>query len=321
MAEADGLMPNGERFETYRIVPIITDHGAVFVRRDGSVSCIDLEDGRSVRWSRRGLMDRVYEMQLMGGLLHLAGASRLDDGTLVGRVVSLDPMTGVTVARTVLEGGEVQALVGDDLGRIAAITSGGITMLDPMSTILGFDGGWQKVDPRLGDADRVWMSADQIVLFDQLGLGLALGADFGTSLAGVWGPAPDESRPSGRLLEVTPIGDRWLLRYDARVLLYDARGRLVGADGIARRDRSNWATLPVRDGVLLISRSSRSVNAVQRVHRLDDSRGLLVNGGPFDVQGRFDEVTAVDGWLLLSGGERTYALSMGGDSEASSPDP
>ncbi|MEE2973021.1 MAG: PQQ-binding-like beta-propeller repeat protein, partial [Planctomycetota bacterium] len=163
LAEADGLMPNGERYESQRIVPIVTDHGAVFVRRDGSVSCIDLEDGRSVRWSRRGLMERVYEVEAIGGLLHLAGASKLDDGTRVGRVVSLDPMTGVTIARASLEAGEVRALVGDDLGRIAAVTSGGITMLDPMSAMLGFDGGWRNDDPRLGDSHRTWMSGDQIV--------------------------------------------------------------------------------------------------------------------------------------------------------------
>ena len=310
MATADGFMPDGTAFMASEILPIISDGGIVLVRRDGAVSCIDPVDGRTPVWSRRGLMKRVYGAALFGGLLHVWGASIEGDGTKAGQVISLDPVTGLTLSRKKIADGEVRQVIGDDTGRLAVLSPDRVTMLDPMGRMLGSSDGWYREDRGLAAASIGWMSRNQLVLVDEAGNGVTLDPRFGTPILGVWELADDGERPTGRLLESRRVGERRLIRYDARILLYDAEGGLIGADGIARKDRSNWAMIPTREGLLVFSRAPRTARLIHRVHRLDDERGLLVSDPPFDLEGRFDGVSAIDGWLLLDRMGETFALPM-----------
>ena len=303
-------MPDGAAFVASEILPLTSEGGILLVRRDGAVSCIDPVDGRTPVWSRRGLMDRVYGADLAGGLLHVWGASIDDEGAKVGRVVSLDPVNGLTRSEAGFTDGEVRQVIGDDTGRLAVLTANRVNMLDPMGRMLGSSDGWYRDDRRLAAASMGWMSEDQLVLIDENGGGTALDPGFGASIPGVWELAEDGERQTGRLLESRRVGDHWLLRYDARILLYDPAGDLVGADGIARKDRSNWAMIPTQEGVLVFSRAPRTARLIHRVHRLDDQRGLLAADPPFDLEGRFDGVSAIDGWLLLHRLGETFALPM-----------
>lgn len=310
MVSVDGFMPDGTAFMANEILPRMSEGGILLVRRDGGISCIDPVDGRTPVWSRRGLMDRVYGADLVGGLLHVWGASIDEDGAKVGRVVSLDPVNGQSRSQARFPDGEVRRVLGDDSGRLAVLTTTRVNMLDPMGRMLGASDGWYRDDRRLASASVGWMSEDQLVLVDEDGDGTAIDPGFGTTIPGVWELAEDGERQTGRLLESRRLGNRRLLRYDARVLLYDSAGSLVGADGIARKDRSNWATMPTQEGVLVFSRAPRTARLIHRVHRLDDQRGLLAADPPFDLEGRFDGVSAIDGWLLLHRLGMTFALPM-----------
>ena len=306
----DGFLPDGSPFIPHQVIPIKAGDGILLVRRDGAASFVDASDGQSVRWSGDDLMDRVYQAQIAGGMLHLGGSEIDDRGELVGVTVSLDPWTGRRLHRSVHESGEVRMAIGDDAGRLAVMTKGGVSMVDPAGAALGHGGGWTCRDPTLSYAPFAWLIEDDLVLVDEDGVARTLKADLGLERAEAWGAAPDGDRQPGRLQEVVRLGDQWLFRHASRLFLYDRFGRMVGADGIARSDLENIAIVPVSDGLLLISRNAP--RGIFRIHRLDQTRGLFASETPFDYAspGRFDDVLAIDGWLLLRKGSDTHALPM-----------
>ena len=210
--------------------------------------------------------------------------------------------------------------IGDDAGRLAVVTKGGVSMIDPAGAALGHVGGWTCRDPMLSYAPFAWLIEDDLVLVDEDGTARTLEADLGLERNEAWGAPPDGDRQPGRLQEVVRMGDRWLFRHSTRLFLYDRFGKMVGADGIARPDLENIAIVPVSDGLLLVSRNVQ--RGLYRIHRLDDRRGLFASGTPFDYAspGRFEEVIAIDGWLLLLKGGETHALPMG-SSQKESNDP
>lgn len=313
----DGFLPDGLPFLPQQVVPMQVGDGFLLVRRDGSLSFVDGGDGRTVRWSSDRLMTRIYGMQLAGGMLHLSGSEVDSRGEVVGVTVSLDPMTGRRLHRSVHEMGEVRLAFGDDAGRLAVVTKGGVSMVDPVGAVLGHPGGWTCRDPQLAYAPFAWIIEDGLVLVDEEGVARTLEADVGQERIGSWGAPPDGDQAPGRLLEVVRIGDRWLFRHASRLFLYDRFGVMIGADGIARRDLENVDVVPISDGLLLVSRGA--MQRIHRIYRLDEDRGLFVTGTPFDyaISSRFDDVVAVDGWLLLRRGGETHALPMSTPADAS----
>ena len=308
----DGFLPDGRPFIPHQVMPIKVEGGILLIRRDGALSFVDGSDGRSVRWSVDGVMDRIYDARIAGGMLHLGGSEINDRGELVGVTVSLDPQKGRRLHRSVHETGEVRMVIGDDAGRLAVITKGAVSMEDPAGRAIGCGGGWTCRDPILAYAPFAWLVEDDLVLVDEQGIARTLEADFGVERTKAWGAPPDGDLEPGRLLEIVRFGDRWLFRHASRLFLYDRFGKMVGADGIARRDLENVAVEPVADGILLVSRSAQ--RRLHRVHRLDERRGLFASGTPFDYASpsRFDEVIAIDGWLLLQMSGETHALPMSG---------
>ncbi|MCP4835181.1 MAG: PQQ-binding-like beta-propeller repeat protein [Phycisphaera sp.] len=312
----DGFLPDGLPFLPHQVLARQVGDDFLLVRRDGSASLVDGTDGRSVRWSSDRLMTRIYGMQLAGGMLHLSGSEVDSRGEVVGVTVSLDPMTGRRLHRSIHETGEVRLAVGDDTGRLAVITKGGVSMVDPVGAVLGQPGGWTSRDPLISYASFGWIVENNLVLVDEEGLARTLMADLGQERVGVWGDPPDGDQAPGRLLEAVRLGDRWLFRHASRLFLYDRFGTIVGADGIARRDLENVAVVPISDGLLLVSRNAQQ--RLHRIYRLDQDRGLFAVGTPFDHAGasRFDHVTAVDGWLLLRRAGKTHALPMSSSVDA-----
>ena len=318
--DANAFLPDGSPFIPHQVIPVRVGDGVLLVRRDGALSFVDAADGRSVRWSMDRLMDRVFDATMAGGMLHLTGSEVDADGERVGVTVSLDPGTGRRLHRSVHETGEVRMAIGDDAGRLAVVTKGGVSMVDPAGAALGHAGGWTCRDPVLSFAPFAWLIEDDLVMVDEDGLVRTLEADLGLERPGGWSASPDGDRSPGRLEEVVRLGDRWLFRHASRLFLHDRFGTMVGADGIARPDLQNVAVVPVSDGLLLLSRNAQ--RRIHRVHRLDEKRGLFAVGSPFDYAspGRFEGVRAIDGWLLLRQGEDTHALPMS-SSGKSAPDP
>lgn len=325
--EADGFQPGGEVFLPYQVIPVPLEDGILLVRRDGAVSMLDRTDGRTVAWSRRDLLDRVYGATTGGGLVHLHGAGIDDEGDKVGRLVSLDPGTGRTVFDRTIPAGEIQWLVAGDLGRVVVGTRSEVRLLDPLSGILGGGDGWRRREIGLEGGVVGWVTEDEVVVADDAGRISVWDLLGGRARPDSWSLPEDEFGAPGRAMATIDLGDARVLHLDGRVLLHDEQGRLIGADALTAPSRRDWTLVPVDEGLLLATRvSSGSGTTLIRFQRLDPAAGLKLVGVPFEIAGRsrYDRVVAVDGHLLLSTEAETHVLPMSPpreDAEDSEPGP
>jgi outer membrane protein assembly factor BamB len=320
---ADGFLPDSRPFLPFEILPIPVDDGIVLIRRDGVAVNVDAADGRTVKWSRSGLLDRVYGVARSHGLLHLHGASTASDGSSIGRVVSIDPLTGGTVFEADIPGGDVRWLAADQLGRLAVGTTRSITVLDPVEAILGEQRRWTRTDDRLLGVSFGRFEDGRLVVLDDRGLPMVLDSKLGAIDQERWRIPSNPDWIPGGPASILADGDHRYLLYPDRVLLYDASGRLLGADRIADANRMDWSALPTTEGLRLISQRPGRGRYTFRVFTLDPRTGLRITGQPFEVEpttSRYKRGRAIDGWLLLGTEQEVNAVPLQWPAEKVIPD-
>lgn len=311
--QSDGFLPGGDVFLSYQVLPRRLAEGMLLVRRDGAASMLDPVDGRTVLWSRRDLLERVYGVTSGGGLVHLHGAGIDDRGEKVGRVVSIDPATGRTVLDEIVPAGEVQWLVAGDLGRIAIGTRTEIRLLDPIGGLLGGGDAWTRRDSGLGGRVVGWMTPRDLAVADDSGRMSAWSLADGRTVADRWLLPEDGPLTPGAAVASIDLGDTRVLHLDGRLVAHDAEGRLRGADALGAPSRRDWRVVPIDGGVLLATwLSSGSGANVIRFQRFDPDAGLRLVGQPFEIAGRtrYEDIRAVNGRLLLSTEDETHVLPM-----------
>lgn len=308
-----GFLPDSRPFLDYEILPIPVDDGIVLVRRDGSAVKVDGTDGRTTRWTRSGLLDRVYGVERANGLLHLYGASAAPDGGSTGGVVSIDPVTGGTVFEADVPGGDVRWLAADDVGRLAVGTTRSVTMLDPVEGILNASRRWTRSDARLLGVSLGRFEDDRLVVFDDRGIPLVFNSELGAIDQERWRLPSNPDWIPGGPARIFADGDWRYLLYRDRVLLYDASGRFLGADRIADSNRTDWSALPASGGLRLISQRPGRGRYTFRFFTLDPSTGLRILGQPFEIEPttiRYQQGRAIDGWLLLGSDQEVNAVPL-----------
>ena len=317
---ADGFLPDGGVFQPWEILSLPLDEGILLVRRDGSASLVDRVDGRTVLWSRRGLMDGVYGISTGGGLVHLHGRGEDDRGEAVGRVISIDPGPGRIVLDEPIESGEVRWAIPDPLGRLAVGTISEVQVLDPIGELVGGGDRWRRRRRGSEEIRLGWIEDRDLVLVDDASSTVVWDVERGLIDADRWSVPEDRTDLLGRPLETIDLGDRRVLHLDARLMMHDSAGELLGVDAMAIPGRRDWRALPVRDGVLLVTRITAGLpgGAVHRIQKLDADEGLRLVGRPFEIAGGrpYGDVRVVDGWLLLSTEVETHAVPMSPSPEA-----
>jgi hypothetical protein len=318
---ADGFLPDGGVFQPWEILSLPLEEGILLVRRDGAASLVDRVDGRTVLWSRRGLMDRVHGISVGGGLVHVHGSGVDRRGEVVGRLVSLDPGPGRIVLDETVASGEIRWAIPDGLGRIAIGTASMVQVLDPAGAIVG--GGDRWLRRRIGGEEiRLgWIADGNLVLVDDAASTIVWDVASGRVDAERWIVPEDGVELLGRPLGTIDLGDRRVLHLDARLVMHDSEGGLLGMDAMAVPGRRDWRAVPVRGGLLLVTRITAGIpgGTVHRIQRLDTDAGLRLAGRPFEVAGGrpYSDVRAVDGWLLLSTEVETHAVPMSASPEPS----
>lgn len=319
---ADGFLPDGRMFQPWEILSRPIDAGVLLVRRDGAASLVDRVDGRTVIWSRRGLLDRVHGVSSGGGLVHIHGSGVDDRGEVVGRLVSLDPASGRIVLDETIDSGEIRWAVPDPLGRVAVGTSTEVHVLDPIGSMLGGGDRWRRRRTGAEEARLGWISNGDLVLLDDTSAIVVWDLATGRVEADRWAIPEDRQELLGRPLATLDLGDRRVLHLDARLVMHDPDGDLLGMDAMAIPGRRDQRVLPVQDGLLLVTRITAGApgGAVHRIQRLDSEAGLKLVGQPFEIAGGrpYTDVRVVDGWLLLSTEVETHAVPMSASPESNS---
>ncbi len=311
---ADGFLPDGAVFQPWEILSLPLDEGILLVRRDGAASLVDRVDGRTVLWSRRAIMDRVHGITTAAGLVHVHGSGVDRRGEVVGRVLSLDPGSGRIVLDETVPSGEIRWAVPDAMGRLAVGTTSEIQVFDPIGILIGSGDRWRRRRPVSEEVRLGWVAGRDLVLVDDASSTVAWNIEDGRIVADRWSVPEDRVELLGRPLASLDLGDRRVLHLDARVVMHDSEGGLLGVDAMGLPGRRDWRALPVDDGVLLVTRITAGIpgGAVHRVQRLDTEAGLRLSGRPFEIAGgrSYADVRAVDGWLLLSTEVETHAVPM-----------
>ncbi len=316
----DGFLPDGGVFQPWEILVVPCDRGVMLVRRDGAISLVDGTDGRTVLWSRRSIMDRVYGFSRGGGLVHLHGSGIDADGEVIGRLVSIDPVQGTIVLDESFEAGEVDWALSEALGRVVVGAGSEIHVVDPIGRRIGAVDHWKRRLPTSSDVELGWVTDRDVVLIDENLSTNVWHLEDGRLDADRWSLPEDPNRGSARPLESIELGRKRVLHLDGRVVMHDSQGRLLGLDAMSIPGRRDWKALPVEGGLLLITRLSVGVpgGSVVRVQRLETDAGLRLGGRPFEISaGRpYTEARVVDGWLLLSTGVETHAVPMSASPES-----
>ncbi len=319
---ADGFLPDGTPFQPWEILSRPLDAGVLLVRRDGAASLVDRVDGRTVIWSRRGLVDRVHGISSSGGLVHIHGSGLDRRGDVVGRLVSLDPVSGRIVLDESIDSGEIRWAVPDPLGRVAIGTSTEVHVLDPVGAMLGGGDRWRRRRTNGEEIRLGWISDRDVVLLDDTSTIDAWELPSGRVVADRWDVPNDRQELLGRPLATIDLGDRRLLHVDARLVMHDSDGEILGMDAMAIPGRRDQRVLRIQDGLLLVTRITVGIpgGAVHRIQRLDPDAGLRLMGLPFEIAGGrpYTDVRVVDGWLLLSTEAETHAVPMSASPESSS---
>lgn len=312
-----------EPWRASEVLPLVVEDGLVLVRRDGEVVCLDLEDGRSVRWSRKAPIDAVFHAD--GGPLGvvLAGRGRDDSGVSVPVTLWIDPEGEVRRRWLGSDGAETRWVRLSPLGEIARGTAEGVEVRSIAAGDGSFDGRWRSIGPWARNTWDAWLLEDRLMLRqgdDRLeARHLADGAAWREP------SAYDAPRREGPL---AVFGGLWRDRvgvtavYGDRVVRFGAQGELAGIDAVSE-DRNYLLATRADDEIVVLSfrgagpttdaEGTPRTEFVYAAYRFGLSDGLRQRGPALEIRTlgpRFDAIGAIDGWLLLSSPTSSLAVPL-----------
>lgn len=314
----EGTRTNRTPFLPWRVEPVMTDQGILLVRADGALALVDPSPEATVKWSHTSTLARVYGTLWDGGLVHLWGEDvegiEPSKQTTTAVVVSIDPATGAEHHRVELGGGEPRWLASLHGGQLAFATARELAVVDPLAPMEATRDVWRRSGLAARDTRSGWSSGDTVVGADQTGVLVAFDRTSGAVLPEAWHVRRAPGQLGLPVATVVSWNGQTHVVYPDRVVAFDGEGQLLGADAIMHEDRSDWQLLPAEDSLLLVSRRVGSSRYLYRIHRLDPSSGLKLQGSAFDVMPpsrSYDAARLVDGLLLLGTSTQVDAIGLG----------
>ncbi len=276
----------------------------IAVERSGRVAAIDLRTGRA-RWTTTTSVERVYDVDVNGGVVALVGETIGDDRAQTGepRFAALELETGRSLRRDDLAGSRPRWVRVAPDGQVLVGTTGGILAL-------GTDGiTWAQNDMALIRTGGAWVLGQSLYVRDEEHRLRRVDRESGRLEAGV--------PPIGRRLDVRDglrvlTHDRVLEVLTPRgLIVMDPEGELVGLDAL---DTYDFMTTPAPTRFYYAAVERRGVergdgtreHALYVFHRPDgrvaDEHATIV------LSRRPTELAAIDGRLLLTAGNDTIVL-------------
>ncbi|MGA1399352.1 MAG: PQQ-binding-like beta-propeller repeat protein, partial [Phycisphaerales bacterium] len=322
----EGQRPAAGATEPWRateVLPQVVEDGLILVRRDGEVACLDLEDGRTLRWSLKAPIEAVFHID--GGPLGVvaAGRGRDESGAMVPVTVWIDPDGAVRRRWVGSDGEDVRWVRLSTMGEIAWGTAEGVEVRSIAVGDGASDGRWRSIGPWARNTWDAWLLGDRLLLRqgdDRLeARHLADGAAWREPSAY---EAPRREGP------LTVFGGLWRDRagvtalYGDRVVRFGSDGGLSGIDAVSEDRNFLLATLAADEIVVLSFRGAGPTTDaegtprtefVYAVYRFGLSDGLRQRGPALELRTlgpRFDAIGAIDGWLLLSSPTSSLAVPL-----------
>ena len=312
--EGSRPVPGGtEPWRAGEVLPFVIEDGLVLVRRDGEIACLDLDDGRSVRWSLAAPLEAVFQADAGPLGVVLAGRGRDDSGASVPVTVWIDPDGVVRRRWSESIEGDARWIRLSPLGEIAWGTAEGVEVRAIAAGDGSADGRWRSVGGWARNTWDAWLLGDRLLVRQGDDRLEARHLADGSAWREV--SAYETPRRDGPL---TVFGGLWPDRggatalYGDRVVRFGTRGELAGIDAVSE-DRNYLLATEADDEIVVLSfrgagpttdaEGTPRTEFVYAAYRFGLSDGLRQRGPALEIRTpgpRFDSIRAIDGWLLLS---------------------
>ncbi|MHC4989723.1 MAG: PQQ-binding-like beta-propeller repeat protein, partial [Planctomycetota bacterium] len=313
-------MPSGAPFDPTETLPLVRNRQLILARRSGGALLFDQSDGTEPIWTAPETLEEVHLAEFHELGIVLAGQHRQLQGNapgeLVPSLVILDPDDG-TIRKRIrpLTGAGVKWMCVTPLGSLIYATSGGIEAVD----IVTGTKRWTNLAYEITDTQRGWVHGPRVVIEDRDRYLRAISVVDGSISEPFDGP-PHGDWDELELQDLQLVADRLYVRYRQRVIRYDDRGAVVGADVVTDQRDYRWL-VPIDGGLLLVSRHQteharipnqrgRRTEHVYRIYRLSENCKVISQMELPPVTQAFTEAVAIDGAILLSNQAQTLVIPM-----------
>ena len=282
---------------------IVTDgHTVIVSDRIGRATGIDLFSGQTL-WSADLPVNRLYDMDLAGGVLGICGIMYTDraidqqQGTITSIVASIDPRTGQTIQTLDRFGQSPRWVRAGFNGNLFVATSQRIVAMNTKEGTID----WILSDEDMIETYAGWISADQLIVLDENADLWSLNLTQGTRST-----RPLETR--SRLLmrswaQVQSMLGSTVVAGPGGLAIFDHTQELIACDSINQQsrmidvawgsDRAVFLELPNRDNEQ--TQTSLHLLATHDA-RLLDSIDLVI---PRTIDRTPDTITAINGGVIV----------------------
>ncbi len=304
----DGIVPADD------LIVAMDERTLVLVQRGGRIAALDTDTGE-VLWNGSTPIARVYDVQISGGVLVIAGDAGKADAA--GAMMDVSPTIQIVDART----GRMGQRLADLEGRVrwVRLTDEGALVCGLESKVLSIDlttsqRNWTIESPDVMPAAAAWIFGDRLLLMStDRTLWLA------SVSSGRLNPKPLDAPRSH--VESTRELDAYLtsgnpdgpfaVATQQGIMIFGPTGELDGVDGMggldtmilprAAEDRA-VAVETVSDG-----RGNEGLMQFS-IHVLETGGGMLVDSRPVMLGARPMEVVLLDGKIVVTAGAVTVIL-------------
>jgi hypothetical protein len=309
-----GLVTANDRADAAAVACLRAGPVAALVRNDGEVVAVDLAKG-AASWRLDSPIQAVDAMESSPSAIVIAGRESAvgDESAVVSSIQLVAAEDGAVLAQRAIprEWGRVRwvQILPDAL---LAATDEAVAMLELTP---GLPVRWTQHDRRFKDSPTAQFAGPWCLLRDRAGntaaLSLATGRTASLPLS-----LPSSADADSSRMVVQPYRDQWLVRRPQRLSLHADDGALLGADAVASERRYDQVILG-EDAVFAIDlvRPEMFGGPVDGpdflLREFRPSDGLRSIGVPLSLRlniGRLARTTAVNGWILLGGDDRTAAI-------------
>ncbi|MHC5028132.1 MAG: outer membrane protein assembly factor BamB family protein, partial [Planctomycetota bacterium] len=314
-----GQMPNGQQFNAREILPLVDSKRLYLVRRSGDLAAFEIGGAQVPAWRANHVLERIHLAAVTPYGLLICGTRQsssrpAEEGGDVPALALLDIETGEVQFRLTprtYDGVRWMALGG--LGTVLLASHEGLQLVDLLNgaTI------WVNRAFDLRDSIGGKAVGHRVVLLDRTNQLRTIDLETGR-------PGNRFDLPRGGVnsdaVSLDILGTDIFARYRQRLVRYNARGTVRGADPITGERSYDWLA-PVDGGLVIVSHQQRSPERGQRnrrrrylhtyvIYHLSKDCRLIGEHTLPKVPQPLQEVRAADGWVMVSTQADTLAVPM-----------
>lgn len=286
----------------------------VLVQRGGRIAALDTDTGELL-WTGSTPVARVYDAQVSGGVLVVAGDSGRTDAA--GALMDIEPAVQVVDARTGRLGQRIGGL--DTRVRWVRVTGEGAIICGLENQVLSIDlassqRNWTIDSVDVMPAAAAWVFGDRLLMMSpDRSLWLASVSTGRLNPKSLETPRShtESTRDLDAFLTTGNVDGPFAVPTQQGIMIFGAEGQLQGVDGMGGIDTMLLPRAAEERAVAIetISEGRGESGLMQyRIHVMETGGGMLVDSRPVQLGARPMEAELLDGRIAVSAGAMTVVI-------------